>query len=160
MEGNNNNNNNNIITASTKYDNRGYYRYTDSYSQERKVNLITEGLEPLYTKGLVNISNDNAQAVIDFILNTKIEVNLSDNHKRNYINVLIKLSKFYHNKKSFKEMLREDILLFLDSFRKSENSDPLHKWIGTYNQYTVLLIKFFKWLYYPEIESHRRVKPH
>jgi integrase/recombinase XerD len=155
MEGNNNNN----ITASTKYDNRGYYRYTDSYSQERKVNLITEGLEPLYTKGLVNISNDNAQAVIDFILNTKIEVNLSDNHKRNYINVLIKLSKFYHNKKSFKEMLREDILLFLDSFRKSENSDPLHKWIGTYNQYTVLLIKFFKWLYYPEIESHRRVKP-
>jgi integrase/recombinase XerD len=56
-------------------------------------------------------------------------------------------------------MLREDILLFLDSFRKSENSDPLHKWIGTYNQYTVLLIKFFKWLYYSDIEPNKRPKP-
>jgi len=74
MDDNNNNNNNNIIiTASTKYDNRERYCYVDSYSLERKVNLITEGLEPLYTKGLVNISNENAQAVIDFILNTKIE---------------------------------------------------------------------------------------
>ncbi len=56
-------------------------------------------------------------------------------------------------------MNREDVLLFLDSFHKPENSDPLYKWIGTYNQYTVLLIKFFKWLYYPDIEPHRRVKP-
>ena len=78
---------------------------------------------------------------------------------RNYINVLTKLSKFYNNKKSFKEMNREDILLFLDSFRKPENSDPLHKWIGTYNLYAILLIKFFKWLYYPIIEPHKRVKP-
>jgi len=56
-------------------------------------------------------------------------------------------------------MNRQDVLSFLDSFRKPENSDPLHKWIGTYNQYTVLLIKFFKWLYYPDTEPHKRVKP-
>jgi hypothetical protein len=37
------------------------------------LSIITEGLELLYTKGLVNISNENAQDVIDFILNTKIE---------------------------------------------------------------------------------------
>jgi integrase/recombinase XerD len=152
--------NNNIITTSAKYDNRGrYYHYGDSYSQERKINLITEGLEPLYAKALENISKDNALAIADFILNINIEINLSDNYKRNYIRVLTQLSKFYHDKKSFKEMLREDILLFLDSFRKDENSDPLHKWIGTYNQYTVLLVKFFKWLYYPDIESRKRTKP-
>lgn len=46
----NNNNNNNIIASSAKYDERGYC-YADSYSQERKINLITEGLEPLYAKG-------------------------------------------------------------------------------------------------------------
>jgi hypothetical protein len=49
-DNNNNNNNNNIIASSAKYDERGYC-YADSYSQERKINLITEGLEPLYTKG-------------------------------------------------------------------------------------------------------------
>jgi integrase/recombinase XerD len=152
-------NNNNVIAASAKYDNRGYYRYGDSYSEERKINLITEGLEPRYSNLLVNISKENAIAIVDFVLNINIEVNLSDNHKRNYISLLSQLSKFYHNKKSFKEMSKQDILLFLDSFRKSENSDPLHKWIGTYNQYTVLLIKFFKWLYYPDIEPHKRIKP-
>ncbi len=150
---------NNITTANAKYDNRRYSRYGDSYSEERKINLITEGLEPRFTNLLGNVSKENAIAIVEFILNTITEVNLSDNHKRNYINVLTQLSKFYHNKKSFKEMLREDILLFLDSYRKPENSDPLHKWIGTYNQYTVLLIKFFKWLYYPDIEPHKRVKP-
>src|SRR5215208_3825322 len=127
--------------------------------QKRKINLITEGLEPRYANSLGNLSKENAIAIVDFILNTKIEINLSDNHKRNYISVLTQLSKFYHNKKSFKEMNRQDVLSFLDSFRKPENSDPLHKWIGTYNQYTVLLIKFFKWLYYPDTEPHKRVKP-
>jgi hypothetical protein len=56
---------------------------------------------------------ENAIAIVDFVLNINIEINLSDNHKRNYINVLTQLSKFYHNEKSFKEILREDILLFL-----------------------------------------------
>jgi integrase/recombinase XerD len=154
----NNNIKNTIITANAAgYDNERFC-YGDPYF-ERKINLITEGLEPRNANALANLSKENALAIVDFILNTKTEINLSDNHKRNYITLLTQLSKFYHNKKSFKEMNREDVLLFLDSFRKPENSDSLHKWIGTYNQYTVLLIKFFKWLYYPDIEPHKRIKP-
>ena len=76
--------------------------YEDSYS-ERKLNLITEGLEKLYAKALGNISKENSLAVVDFILYTKTEINLSDNDKRNYISILTKLSKFYNNKKSFKD---------------------------------------------------------
>jgi integrase len=161
IKDNNNNNNNakNTIVTNVTCDNDIRHSYGDSYSEERKINLTTEGLEPRYAKVLGNISKENALAIVEFMLNTITEINLSDNHKRNYINVLTQLSKFYHNKKSFKEMNREDILLFLDSYRKPENSDPLHKWIGTYNQYTVLLIKFFKWLYYPDIDPHKRVKP-
>jgi integrase len=149
---------NTIAANAAKYDNKRYC-YEDPYS-ERKINLITEGLEPLYANALGNLSKENAIAIIDFILNTKTEINLSDNHKRNYISLLTQLSKFYHNKKSFKEMKRQDILLFLDSFRKTENYDASHKWIGTYNLYTVMLIKFFKWLYYPDIEPTKRQKPH
>jgi integrase/recombinase XerD len=48
---------------------------------------------------------------------------------------------------------------FLDSFRKPEASDPLHKWIGTYNIYRALFIRFFKWLYYPNVEQKKRPKP-
>ena len=58
-----------------------------------------------------------------------------------------------------KIITRQDILSFLDSFRKIETVDPLHKWIGTYNLYTIQLMRFFKWLYYPDIEYKRRTKP-
>jgi hypothetical protein len=47
----------------------------------------------------------------------------------------------------------------LDSFRKPEASDPLHKWIGTYNLKRDVIVKFFKLLYYPDIESAKRPKP-
>jgi integrase len=90
-------------------------------------------------------------------LNT--EINLSVNHKVNFIEVLNALSSFHKNKKAFREMSRENILSFLDSVRKPEASDPQHKWIGTYNLYRVLIVKFFKWLYYSEMEPSKRPKP-
>lgn len=51
------------------------------------------------------------------------------------------------------------MLSFLDSFRKIETVDPLHKWIGTYNNYRIQLLWFFKWLYSPDIEPKKRPKP-
>ena len=55
-------------------------------------------------------------------------------------------------------MTRDDIQTFLNSFRKPEEKDPLHKWIGTYNHYLVVISKFFKWLYYPDLPSSEREK--
>ena len=40
---------------------------------------------------------------------------------------------------------QEDIAKYLDSLRKPEAVDPLHKWIGTYNLYVIILKRFFKW---------------
>jgi hypothetical protein len=54
------------------------------------------------------------------------------------------------------DMTRDDILLYLDKHRKSENDDPLHKWIGTYNLGVVALCRFFKWLYYPDTSDPKR----
>jgi integrase len=55
--------------------------------------------------------------------------------------------------------MRTDVIAFLDSFRKPESLDPLHKWIGTYNIYREHLLRFFKWLHSPDIEPKRRSKP-
>jgi len=55
-------------------------------------------------------------------------------------------------------LTREDVLSFLDSFRKIESVDPLHRWIGTYNLYRIQLRRFFKWLYSPEMEYNKRPK--
>jgi hypothetical protein len=56
-------------------------------------------------------------------------------------------------------LVRDELLQYLDSFRKPEADDPLHKWIGTYNIYRVVLTRFFKWLYHPDLEQKKRPKP-
>lgn len=87
----------------------------------------------------------------------KTEVNLSDHYKKDLINLLTTFSKY--TKKSFKSITKDDIIYFLESFRRPEASDPLHKWIGTYNLYRIHLMHFFKWFYYPDIEPNKRPKP-
>jgi integrase len=89
----------------------------------------------------------------------KTEINLSHNHIKNNIVALTLLSQFHKNEKSFRQMTRKEILSYLDRLRKPENDDPLHKWIGSYNLYMVLILKFFKWLHYPDFEVSNRPKP-
>lgn len=137
---------------------RADYSQIDSLL-EKKISLITEDLSPHYSDRLYNIRWDNARSVVDFILSLKTEINLSVYHVKNNIMVLTLLSRFHKNLISFREMRRDDVLSFLDGVRKPEGIDPLHKWIGTYNEYRTLLVKFFKWLYYPDMESTRRQKP-
>ena len=94
----------------------------------------------------------------DYILAMRTEINLSDHYRTDFIRFLSTFSIFNRNKQ-FKAITREDIISFLTGFRKSETSDPLHKWIGTYNNYRMHLLRFFKWLYYPDIEPDKRPKP-
>jgi integrase len=125
---------------------------------EPKIQTAVEGLGSWFLKLVNNMSSENIMITLDFLSAMKVECNLSDNHKKNLIIILSKLSSFLENK-SFKHFTRDDTLQFLDTFHKSETSDPLHKWIGTYNLYRVLLVRFFKWLYYPDIEQDKRQKP-
>ncbi|HEY6884675.1 MAG TPA: tyrosine-type recombinase/integrase, partial [Nitrososphaeraceae archaeon] len=141
-----------ITTTSTTYD-------RDSLL-ERKVGFITEGLTSQYAERLYKMRRDNTLDIINFISSMKTEINLSANHIRNNIMVLTLLSQFHNNKKSFKQMTRQDVLSYLDKLRKPESDDPLHRWIGTYNAYRTLILKFFKWLYYPDLPESHRPRPH
>jgi integrase len=147
------------LTGRTEITGSIYYDGNDNYLTEQKFRAISGGLQKRYSAVLNEMLKQNATAIANFIINMNTEINLSENHKINFIEVLNSLSKFYGNKKPFTEMRREDILSFLDSTRKPEISDPQHKWIGTYNLYRVLIVKFFKWLYYPMTQSGERPKP-
>ena len=125
---------------------------------DRKIEETGAGLLASYTRQLHSISENNATTIIEYIAAMRNEINLSDHYRRDLIVVLCKFSK-YNDSKPFKELIRIDILGFLDSFRKTETQDPLHKWIGTYNLYRIHLLRFFKWLYYPGIEPSKRPKP-
>jgi integrase len=108
---------------------------------------------------LLPVSKENTLTICDYITSLKSEINPSDSYRNNTILLLGGLSIFFKNAKLFKGVTREDVLLFLDSFRKIDSVDPMHKWIGTYNLYRIQLMRFFKWLYYPDIEQRDRPKP-
>ena len=112
---------------------------------DRKIENATEGLLPACSKALYKLPHENALTIAKYIISMNTELNLADSYRANTILTLSSLSTFL-NHISFKGMTRENILTFLDSFRKPEVSDPLHKWIGTYNLYRIYLLRFFKWL--------------
>jgi integrase len=60
---------------------------------------------------------------------------------------------------NFKDLTRNDVILFLQSFAKTEEEDPLHKWKGTHELFRMQLIRFFKWLYSPDLVPAARPKP-
>jgi hypothetical protein len=97
----------------------------------RKIDLATAGLHSFIFKDITqNVSPENALNIVEYVLAMKVETNMSDSYRVNTINTLSLFSKFSKNK-PFTQMRREDILLYLDSSRKDETLDPLHKWIGS-----------------------------
>ena len=125
----------------------------------KTIDLAVDDLIPFFGRMIRRISNENGLVLAEYLAVMKREINISPGYKRANILTLAGLSMFQSNQKNFKEMTREDILQYLDSLRRPESSDPLHKWIGTYNLYLVILLRFFKWLYHPNIEPTERPKP-
>lgn len=123
-----------------------------------KIEETAAGLQASYATKLRSISENNAATIVEYISAMKSEVNLSDHYRRDLIEVLTKFSK-YHNNKPFKDLTRTSVIAFLESYRKTEAQDPMHKWIGTYNIFRIHLLRFFKWLYSPDIEPNKRSKP-
>jgi integrase len=127
---------------------------------DRKVDLITSGLQPRFGKYLRDsslISKDNSLVICDYVLAMNTEINPSNNYRQTTIQLLTQLSKFVSI--PFNLITREDIIAFLDNLRKPDSLDPMHKWVGTYNLYIVQLTRFFRWLYSPGIEPDKRQKP-
>ncbi len=128
---------------------------------ERKIENATDGLSHDCFNWLEKVASnnrDNVMLIANYIASMKTEINLSNNYRRSIIILLSKFSLFFKNQKTFKSITREDVLSFLDSFRKIESVDPMHMWIGTYNTYRIHLMRFFKWLYFPDIEQDNRPK--
>ena len=130
----------------------------------RKIENITQGLASYCFNMLHNRvlphNRDNAMTICEYISSMKHELNLSDNYREDVIMLLSRFSIFFKNAMVFKQITREDLLSFIDSYRKPEASDPMHKWIGTYNIMRMHLMRFFRWLYYPDVHpSKDRPKP-
>jgi hypothetical protein len=86
------------------------------------------------------------------------EVNPSQTYRIDTIFKLKQLAEYY-NPKSFKELTRQDIIDYLDRFRKAESVDPLYQWVGTYEHSRIIFLRFFKWLYSPSYDIPYKKRP-
>lgn len=102
-------------------------------------------------KGYYNLMTDrmsayNADILAKFVISNRKERNIAINTAISYIDGISYLENF-HKHKDLDKMDRNDIISFLDSYRKPESIDPLHRWINTYNIRLTVICKFFRWLY-------------
>jgi integrase/recombinase XerD len=123
-----------------------------------KIENIASELNSDYPKNLLYAVGNNVDVILNYLTAMKTEVSYSPNYAKSTIAVLCGFSTFHKNN-SFKEILRDDIIGYLDSFRKTETQDPLHKWIGTYNHYRIILVRFFRWYHSSNVEHKKRPKP-
>jgi hypothetical protein len=127
---------------------------------EQKIANATEGFNNHYINLLKKQSlKSNIETICDYIFAINAEVNPSLNHKRNQLQILCYLSEFCGNQTPFIKMTRNNIFSYLDSLHRPEESNPWHQWIGTYNLRRGDLLRFFKWLYYPQIKPVSRPIP-
>ena len=124
---------------------------------DRKIEETAAGLQTSYLNHLRSINKSNTATIVNYITAMRSEINLSDYYRRDIIELLCKFSN-YNNNKNFKELARHSVISFLETYRKTETQDILHKWIGTYNLFRIYLLRFFKWLYSPELEPGKRPK--
>ena len=125
-----------------------------------KIHLISKNQKNYIKKILDNLlenSNDNASIICDYIISEQNEINIKESTKEGKIKVLLDLLKFL-NYKSLKAITKNDLLLYLNKYRKTDDEDPTHKWIGTWNNRHMILLKFFRWLFdsdNPDIKNRK-----
>src|SRR5919198_4750425 len=90
---------------------------------ERKIILATEGFTThkfceLVLRDRNRLSKENALTICDYVITMKREVNLRLNYKRSTIQFLAELSKTVGIEKKFIDITRDDVLCYLDRYRK------------------------------------------
>ena len=93
---------------------------------DRKIEQATDGVEKSYGDKRYSIGENNALAVADYIAAMNTELNLSPSYSGDNIEALTRFSR-YNDNRSFKDLKRAGVIAFLDSLRKTEARDPMHK---------------------------------
>ena len=73
----------------------------------------------------MQVLRDSSEVIEEYLMVMRREINSSKEYERLTRSVLSKIDVM--------TATQTDIIKFLDSLRKPESVDPMHKWIGSYN---------------------------
>jgi site-specific recombinase XerD len=121
-----------------------------------KVKLTVTGLwQPSIQNLFLEFPTDkDKELAADFILDCVKKENIAVGTKRAYLIALARLSS--HTKKRFEAMTFEDLESYVNSMQRDRSEDPDQSWISTQRAYCVPLVKFYKWMAYPNMTPHER----
>lgn len=126
-----------------------------------RVDSVTVNLRP-YVRSVVRkmaeANPENGEILCDYINAELVERNIAEATRAWKLQVLTRLSAYFEHEKSFRSMAKKDILLYLNSLRKTIEQDPGQRWIGNYNNKVLVFTKFFRWLYRPNEPDYKKRK--
>ena len=83
---------------------------------ERKIDAITKLLSRPYfntiLKDVLKINFENASTICNYIYTEQIELNIKNSTKEGKIKILVWLSNYFQDQKSFKDITKFDISIF------------------------------------------------
>jgi integrase len=110
-------------------------------------------LKEYYNK-LLRLKKENAIVLAKYTLSYKQDnPGMTNSTLSTYCLYLVRFALKVN--KSFGDMTRDDLLEYLETMKKPDSD----RWKGTWNMFLVIITRFFKWFYYPDIPSSERVKP-
>jgi integrase len=122
-----------------------------------KIKAVVTGLPKSISNLFLEFLTDHDKKLVaDFLDSSLKQENISINTKRVYLIALAYLARWA--KKPLETITANDLYDYVNSFqpKKSNEEDPDQSWISTQRTLCLPLLKFFKWLLYPELTTQQR----
>jgi len=120
---------------------------------DRKIKSATEGIQQECYD-----SFENADVVADYLIAYKNE---TDTKVSTRTTICFNIIRFAQKMgEPLGTVTKDDILLYFNGLKMlTEDIDPKHKWKGSWNMLRIIIPRFFKWYYYPNLRPDKRHKP-
>lgn len=127
-----------------------------------KIKAVVTGLPKSISNLFLEFMGDHDKKLVaDFLDSSLKQENVSLNTKRIYLIALAYLARWA--KKPLDTIIANELYDYVNSFQQKKkdpttnnNEDPDQSWISTQRTLCLPLLKFFKWLSYPELTTQQR----
>lgn len=137
---------------------KGAIKYSNDEVLQNRIETACDGLLPNIKMMMLELSEENKKIVTDYILDSITQNNIAVGTKRAHLINMVYLVRHWKGM-SLRKMKADHVDTYLQRIRRSKDVDPDEKWISTHNHRAMSYLKFFKWLYFPNVDPEQRKKP-
>jgi hypothetical protein len=135
-------------------------QFSFDYNVNLKIKTAVAGLRPFVKRYFFEFASDrDKELVADFVLSCFRQENITSNTRRAYIVAVATMARYFfkgEKKKDISAITSKDLAGYLNSMQRDENQDPDQSWIGNQRAMGLPLLKFFKWMAYPDLTPREK----